>query len=98
MQLQHNFHQPLQPKHLLIMDVMTNQQIPINWKAVLLDIETLISYNARDDGITRDSFEIECGQHMMTNWFMAAQNAIDSRRSVVVTWSLIPMHSFMMPE
>ena len=85
MQLQHNFHQPLQPKSLLITDVMTNQQIPINWKGVLSDIKTLISYNACDDGITRDSFQIEYGQHMTANRFMAAQNAIDSCRSVVVT-------------
>ena len=37
------------------MDVTQNQQIPLNWKGVPSDIETLISYNAHDDKITRDS-------------------------------------------
>ena len=97
MQLQRNFHQPLQPKCLLIADVTQNQQIPLNWKGVRSDIETLISYNARDDGFTRDSFQIEYGQHMTANRFMAVQNSIDSRRSVVVTWSLILLHSFVTP-
>ena len=73
-QLQRNFHQPLQPKRLLIVDVTQNQHIPLNWKGVPLDIKTLISYNARDNGITRDSFQIEYGQHMTANRFMAAQS------------------------
>ena len=84
-QLQRNFHQPLQPKRLLIMDVMQNQQISINWKGVPSDIKTLISYNAHDDGIIRDSFQIEYGQYRTANRFMAAQNAIDSHRVVVMT-------------
>ena len=97
-QLQRNFHQPLQPKCLLIADVTQNQQIPINWKGVPSDIETLISYNAHNEGITRDSFQIEYGQHMIANRFVAAQNSIYSHRSVVVTWSLIPLHSLVMPD
>ena len=72
-QLQRNFHQPLQPKRLLIVDVTQNQQIPLNWKGVPSDIKTLISYNARDNGITRNSFQIEHGQHMTANRFMASQ-------------------------
>ena len=96
-QFQTNFHQPLQPKRLLIADVTQNQHIPLNWKGVQSKIKNLISYNAYDDGITRDSFQIEYGQHMNANRFLTAQNSIDSRRSVVVTWSLIPIHSFMMP-
>ena len=95
---QHNFHQPLQPKHLLIADVMQNQQIPVNWKGVPSDIETLISYNVQDNGITRDAFQIEYGQHMTAKCFMAAQNSIESCRSVVVTWPLIPLHSYAMPD
>ena len=95
-QLQRNFHQPLQPKKLLIADVTQIQQIPLNWKGLPSDIETLISYNAQDDGISCDTFQIEYGQHMTANRFMATQNAINSRRSVVVTWWLIQLHSFMM--
>ena len=55
-QLQRNFHQPLQPKRLLIVDVTQNQQIPLNWKGVPSDIEILISYNIRNNGFTGDSF------------------------------------------
>ena len=97
-QLQRNFHQPLQPKRLLIVNITQNQQLPSNWKGVPTDIETLISYNARDNGFSSDTFQIEYGQHMTTNRFMAAQNTIDSRRSVIVTWSPIRLHSFVMPE
>ena len=97
-QLQCNFHQPLQLKHLLIVDVMTNQQIPVNWKRVQFEIKTLISYNTCNDGITRDSFQIEYGQHVTANRFMAAHYAIDCHRSVVVPWLPIPLHSYMTLE
>ena len=58
----------------------------------------LISYNARDDGFSLDSFQIEYDQHMTANRFMATQNMIDSRQSVVVTWSPVPLHTFVKPE
>ena len=57
-QFQRNFHQPLQPKRLLIVDITQHQQIPINWKGVPSDIETLISYNMRDDGFLRMHFRL----------------------------------------
>ena len=62
--LQRNFYLPLQLKHLLIADFTQNQQIPVNWNGVPLDIEILISYNACHNRVTRDSFQIEYGQHM----------------------------------
>ena len=66
-QLQRNFHQPLQPKRLLIVDVTQNQPLPLNWKGVLTDIETLISYNVWDDGFSHDTFQIEYREHMTAN-------------------------------
>ena len=78
-QLQRNFHQPLQPKRLLIAEVTQNQPIPLYWKGVPSDIEMLISYNAREDVFSRDSLEIEYGQQMTANRFMTAKNTTDSR-------------------
>ena len=87
MQLHQNFHQPLQQKCLLIADITQNQPFSIDWKNTSSEIETLISYNACDDGITRDTFEIEYGQYITANRFMPAQNAIDSHCTIIVTWS-----------
>ena len=65
----------------------TNQPFSIDWKNTSSEIETLISYNACDDGITKDTFEIEYGQYITANRFMPAQNAIDSHCTIIVTWS-----------
>ena len=53
---------------------------------------TLISYNVRNDGDKQDCLYIEQGQFLNPSSFKAESMAIDPQRSVVVTWTPVPLH------
>ena len=57
------------------------------------NIETLVSYNVRTDGLQQDCLYIEQGHLMTPTMFMTYSMAIDPRKSVVVTWTPIQMYS-----
>ena len=57
------------------------------------NIETLISYNVRTDGIQQDCLYIEQGHLMTPTTFMTYSMAVDPRQSVVVTWTPIKRYS-----
>ena len=54
-------------------------------------VETLISYNLRNDGFQQDCIYIEQGHLITPTTFMTHSMAIDPRRSVVVSWTPIPL-------
>ena len=57
------------------------------------NIETLISYNVRTDGIQQDCLYIEQGHLMTPTTFMTYSMAVDPHQSVVVTWTPIKRYS-----
>ena len=57
------------------------------------NLETLVSYNVRTDGIQQDCLYIEQGHLMTPTTFMTYSMAVDPRQSVVVTWARIKMYS-----
>ena len=57
------------------------------------NLETLVSYNVRNDGMQQDCLYIEQGHLMIPTTFMTYSMAIDPRQSVVVTWTPIKMYS-----
>ena len=60
------------------------------------NIETLVSYNVRNDGSQQDCLYIEQGHLMTPTSFMTYSMAIDPRKSVVVTWT--PVHLSSMQQ
>ena len=59
------------------------------------NLETLVSYNVRNDGMQQDCLYIEQGHLMIPTSFMTYSTAIDPRQSVVVTWTPIKMYSML---
>ena len=88
-----NVQLPLQPRTLLITDVTRLQPFTVGGDNFRENIETLISYNVRTDGIQQDCLYIEQGHLMTPTTFLTYSMAVDPRQSVVVTWTPIKRHS-----
>ena len=84
---------PLRPRTLLITDVIRLQPFIAGGDSFRENIETLVSYNVRSDGSQQDCLYIEQGHLMTPTMFMTYSMAIDPRKTVVVTWTPIPMYS-----
>ena len=88
---------PLHPRKLLIVDVTRLQPFIVGGDSFRENIETLISYNIRNDNAQQDCLYIEQGHLMTPTSFIMHSMAIDPRRSVVVSWAPIPLCS-MLPQ
>ena len=88
-----NVQLPLRPRTLLITDVTRLQPFTLGGDNFRMNIETLISYNVRTDGIQQDCLYIEQGHLMTPTTFMTYSMAVDPRQSVVVTWTPIKKYS-----
>ena len=88
-----NVQLPLRPRTLLITDVTKLQPFTLGGDNFRENIETLISYNVRTDGIQQDCLYIEQGHLMTPTSFMTYSMAVDPRQSVVVTWTPIKRYS-----
>ena len=84
---------PLRPRTLLIADVTRLQPFTVGGDSFCENLETLVSYNVRTDGIQQDCLYIEQGHLMTPTTFMTYLMVIDPRQSVVVTWTPIKMYS-----
>ena len=91
-----NVQLPLQPRTLLIADVTKLQPFTVGGDKFGENIETLISYNVRTDGIKQDCLYIEQGHLLTPTTFMTYSMAVDPRQSVVVTWT--PIKRYSMPQ
>ena len=83
----------LRPRTLLITDVTRLQPFIAGGDSFRENIETLVSYNVRNNGSQQDCLYIEQGHLMTPTMFMTYLMAIDPRKSVVVTWTPIRMYS-----
>ena len=88
-----NIHLPLRPRTLLITDVTRLQPFITRGDSFRENIETLVSYNVHSDGSQQDCLYIEQGHLMTPTTFMTYSMAIDQHKTVVVTWTPIPMYS-----
>ena len=88
-----NLQLPLRPRMLLITDVTRLQPFTAGGDSFCENIETLVSYNVRTDGLQQDCLYIEQGHLMTPTTFMTYSMAIDPRKTVVVTWTSIRMYS-----
>ena len=93
----HNLQLPLCPRTLLIADVIRLQPFIVGGDAFQENIETLISYNVRNDGAQQDCLYIEQGHLMTPTTFMTHSMAIDLRCSIVVSWTPVRLCS-MLPQ
>ena len=84
---------PLHPRTLLIADVTRLQPFTVGGDSFHENLETLVSYNVRTDGIQQDCLYIEQGHLMTPTTFMTYSMAVNPRQSVVVTWTPIKMYS-----
>ena len=84
---------PLRPRMLLITDVTRLQPFTTGGDNFHENIETLVSYNVRTDGLQQDCLYIEQGHLMTPTTFMTYSMAIDPRKTFVVTWTSIRMYS-----
>ena len=89
----HNLQLPLRPRTLLITDVTRLQPFTAGGDSFCENIETLVSYNVRTDGLQQDCLYIEQGHLMTPTTFMTYSMAIDPCKTVVVTWTPIRMYS-----
>ena len=81
----------MRPRKLLVADVTKLQPFIVGGDSFREHVEALISYNVRNDGEQQDCLYIEQGHLMTLTSFMTHLMAIDLRRSVVVSWTLIPL-------
>ena len=84
---------PLRPRTLLIADVTRLQPFTVGGDSFQENLETLVSYNVRNDGMQQDCLYIEQGHLMIPTTFMTYSMVINPRQSVVVTWTPIKMYS-----
>ena len=82
---------PLQPRKLLIADVTWLPPYIVGGDSFREHVETLIGYNLHNDGFQQDCIYIEQVHLMMPTTFMTHSMAINPRRSVVVSWTPIPL-------
>ena len=87
---------PLHPRKLLIADVTRLQPFIVGSDSFCENIETLISYNVRNDGVQQDCLYIEQGHLMTPTSFMMHSMVIDPRCSIVVSWTPIPLCSMLL--
>ena len=90
-----NLHLPLHPRTLLITDVTRLQPFTAGGDSFPENIETLVSYNVCSDSSQQDCLYIEQGHLMTPTTFMTYSMVIDPRKTVVVTWTPIPMYSIV---
>ena len=88
-----NLQLPLRPRTLLITDVTRLQPFTAGGDSFRENIETLVSYNVRTDGVQQDCLYIEQGHLMTPTTFMTYSMAIDPHKTIVVTWTPIRMYS-----
>ena len=88
-----NLQLPLSTRTLLITDVTRLQPFTSGGDTFRENIETLVSYNVRNDGSQQDCLYIEQGHLMTPTSFMTYSMAIDPRKSVVVTWTPVRLSS-----
>ena len=81
------------PRTLLITDVTRLQPFIASGDSFRENIETLVSYNVHNDSSQQDCLYIEQGHLMTPTMFMTYSMVIDPRKSVVVTWTPIPIYS-----
>ena len=81
------------PRTLLITDITRLQPFIAGGDSFRENIETLVSYNVRNDSSQQDCLYIEQGHLMTPTMFMTYSMVIDPRKSVVVTWTPIRMYS-----
>ena len=84
---------PLRPRTLLIADVTRLQPFTVGGDSFRENLEALVSYNVRNDGMHQDCLYIEQGHLMPPTTFMTYSMAVDPRQSVVITWTPIKMCS-----
>ena len=85
----------LHPRTLLIADVTRLQPFIAGGDAFPENIETLVSYNVRNDGAQQDCLYIKQGHLMTPTMFMTHSMAIDLRKSVVVSWTPVHLSSML---
>ena len=90
-----NLQIPIQARTLLITDVTRLQPFLAGGDSFRENIETLVSYNVRNDGSQQDCLYIEQGHLMTPTTFMTYSMAIDPRKSVVVTWTPVRLSSML---
>ena len=88
-----NLQLPLHPRTLLITDVTRLQPFIAGGDSFRENIETLVSYNIRNNGSQQDCLYIEQGHLVTPTMFMTYSMAINPRKSVVETWTPIRMYS-----
>ena len=88
-----NLQLPLRPRTLLITDVTRLQPFTAGGDSFRENIETLVSYNIRTDGLQQNCLYIEQGHLMTPTTFMTYSMAIDPCKTVIVTWTPIRMYS-----
>ena len=91
-----NVQLPLRPRTLLIADVTKLQPFTFGGDNFRENIETLISYKVRTDGIQQDCLYIEQGHLMTPTSFMTYSMAVDPRQAVVVSWT--PLRKYFSPQ
>ena len=84
-----NLQLPLCPRTLLITDITKLQPFTAGGDSFRENIETLISYKVRNDGVQQDCLYIEQGHLMTPTMFMTYLMAVDPWKTVVVTWTPI---------
>ena len=92
---QQNLQLPLQTRTLLITDVTRLQPFTNGRANFREDIETLVSYNIRNDGSQQECLYIEQGHLMTPTMFMTYSMAVDPQKTVVITWTPAKMHSML---
>ena len=83
----------LTARTLLITDVTQLQLFTVGGDKFHENIETLVSYNVRNDRSQQDCLYIEQGHLMTPTSFMSYSMAIDPRKSVIVTWTPVRLSS-----
>ena len=91
-----NLQLPLSTRTLLITDVTRLQPFIARGDTFQENIETLVSYNVRNDGSQQDCPYIEQGHLMTPTSFMTYSMAIDPRKSIVVTWTPVRLSSMQL--
>ena len=80
---------PLWPRTLLIADVTKLQPFTAGGDNFRENIENLVSYNLRTDGVQQDCLYIEQSHLMTPTTLMTYSMPIDPKNTVVVTWTPI---------
>ena len=88
-----NLQLPLRPRTLLITDVTRLQPFTAGEDSFRENIETLVSYNVRTDGLQQDCLYIEQGHLMTPTTFMTYSMAINPTQNRRSNMAPIRMYS-----